>query len=215
MADTLAFLAKAVAVSLTGVMAPGAMTAAALAAGTRRRHAGAMIAVGHGIVELPLIVLLIGGVRLWLERAAVRGAIGLAGGVIMLWMALGLLRALRGPALQADAVPQRRPVRAGIVLTATNPFFLLWWATVGLTLAADAARLGAAAFALFALVHWVCDLLWLEILTLASFSGARLLGPSAQKAILLVCGAGMAWFGAQFVASALGDMGLLRHGWGG
>jgi threonine/homoserine/homoserine lactone efflux protein len=188
-------------------MAPGAITAAALAAGTRRRHAGALIAVGHGIVEFPLIVLIILGVGWLLQIAAVRVAIGLAGGGIMLWMAVGLLRALRAPALESVAPPQRHPVWIGIVLTATNPFFLVWWATVGLKLTVDAAALGTTAFALFAAIHWVCDLVWLEILTVASHSGTRLLGPIVQKVILVVCGGAMALFGAHFLISAVRAMG--------
>lgn len=46
----LVFGAEAAGISLSGVMAPGVITAATLAAGTRNPHAGALVAVGHGIV---------------------------------------------------------------------------------------------------------------------------------------------------------------------
>ncbi|MFW6155352.1 MAG: LysE family transporter [Planctomycetota bacterium] len=204
MLDTLTFLAQVVVISLSGVMAPGAITAATLAAGTRRRHAGAMIAVGHGIVELPLIVGIILGVGPLLQRDGVRVAIGLAGGAIMLWMAVGMVRALRAAPVEAASAPQRRPIWTGIVLTAGNPFFLVWWATVGLNLSLHAVELGVMAFALFAAVHWLCDLIWLEILTLASHSGTRALGPILQKVILVVCGSAMAVFGVLFLVKAVG-----------
>ena len=66
------FLCYAVGYSLTGVMAPGAITAATLAHGGRNRWAGAWIAVGHGILEIPLIFVLLFGV----------GGLALAGGVM-------------------------------------------------------------------------------------------------------------------------------------
>ena len=55
------FLLKPVVVSLSGVMAPGPVTAATFVAGSRRRHAGLWIALGHAVVEVPLMLLLAAG----------------------------------------------------------------------------------------------------------------------------------------------------------
>ena len=74
------FLLYTVSYSLTGVMAPGAITAATLAQGGRNRWAGTWIAVGHGILEIPLIFVLLFGVGVWLQAPAAKIAIGLAGG---------------------------------------------------------------------------------------------------------------------------------------
>ncbi len=54
-----AFLLQAVLISLSGVMAPGPMTAAAIESGTRRWHAGIFLALGHAIVKIPLIIILV------------------------------------------------------------------------------------------------------------------------------------------------------------
>lgn len=56
------FLVTTVAISLSGVMAPGPITAATLAAGTRSRHAGVLVALGHLVIELPLVLLLVAGI---------------------------------------------------------------------------------------------------------------------------------------------------------
>lgn len=50
------FILTVVGSSLSGVMAPGPITAATLAAGERNRHAGTWICIGHIAVELPLIL---------------------------------------------------------------------------------------------------------------------------------------------------------------
>ncbi|MBN1845122.1 MAG: LysE family transporter [Sedimentisphaerales bacterium] len=304
----LIFLFKAVGISLSGVMAPGAITAATIAAGSRRRHAGVLIAVGHGIVEFPLMLLImaalttmkgegnvfalsLGSSRLEIPLDWIRIALGLAGGFVLLWMAVGMIRELRQsvhrdelfspnaasdsrqdaatngsvkshgsprrsekttngsvepptetaancpsrqatrgelpvaasdsrqgaatngsvepPTETAANCPSRQATRGGqnplvigILLSLGNPYFLLWWATIGLALAAQARAFGVLAFGLFALIHWLCDLVWLEILSYGSFRGARLLGEGGQKIILGICALAVLVFGLWFLADA-------------
>jgi len=95
------------------------------------------------------------------------------------------------------------PLLTGVLLSATNPYFLLWWATIGLALATTAANLGIWAFALFAIVHWLCDLVWLCALSWASFKGSMLLGPRVGRIVLAICAAAMLVFGLCFVYKAL------------
>jgi len=200
--DLVIFLAEAVVISLSGVLAPGPVTAATLAAGTRSRHAGALVAIGHGVMEFPLMFLILAGVGAVFQIAAVRIGVGLAGGAMLLLMGAQMLGGV-GKAPQAEAQPPRRgPLVTGIVLTGGNPYFLIWWATVGLALATRAVELGILAFALFAAVHWLCDFVWLEALSLAAFGGSKLLGDRAQRVVLLVCGTALVVFGVLFAWDA-------------
>ncbi len=195
------FLGTIVGVSLSGVMAPGPVTAATLAAGTRSRHAGAMIAVGHGIVEFPLMLLVMAGMNRLLQMKGVTIAIGLVGGLFLVHMGTQMLRDLGRDGGQTAQAPARHPLWTGVVLTG-NPYFLLWRATVGLTLAGQAIELGVLAFALFAIVHWLCDLVWLEVLSWSSFKGTGVFGPRSQRIVLGVCGAALILIGFRFVLDA-------------
>jgi threonine/homoserine/homoserine lactone efflux protein len=177
-----------------------------LAAGVRRRHAGAWIAVGHGIVEFPLMVLIVLGVGAVLQARWFNVTVGLAGGATLLLMGGMMIEGLRRNTSQADAAQTAKPLWTGIVLTACNPFFLLWWATVGLKLTTQAVALGVLAFALFAVIHWLCDLVWLEAISLASHRGVKPLGPRSQKVVLALCGATMAGFGVYFLWVAIGTL---------
>ncbi len=197
-----AFLLMAIAISLSGVLAPGPITAATLAAGTRSPHAGAMVALGHGVVEFPLMLLIVAGAGGLFEIEPVRLGIGLAGGVFLVWMGAQLLRSVPQANEEADVSDGRHPLMTGIVLSGGNPYFLVWWATVGLALAAQAVELGVFAFALFAVVHWLCDLVWLEALSLASHHGTRLLGGRLQQVVLAVCGLMLLGFGGMFLYDA-------------
>ncbi len=178
---------------------PGPVTAAAVAMGTRSRYAGALIAVGHGIIEFPLMILIVLGMDKLLKSANAKIVIGLAGGVFLLRMAIQMLRNLRSAEKEQAKVAKSAPVLAGIILSAGNPYFLLWWATIGLALATTATGIGIWAFVLFAIVHWLCDLVWLSALSWASFKGSVLLGPRGMRIVLMICSAALLVFGVVFI----------------
>ncbi len=198
------FLVKATTISLSGVMAPGPMTAATLAAGTHRRHAGAMIALGHAAVELPLVLMIMGvvGAGKFLQSENVQIAIGLIGGGFLLLMGIRLLAAARAAEDETETANQRHPLATGVVLTLANPYFLVWWAAIGLALTMQAVELGVLAFALFAVIHWLCDLVWLEALSLASNKGTELLGGRLQQIVLAICAVMLIGIGCDFICRA-------------
>jgi len=185
-------------------MAPGPVTAAAIGMGTRSRYAGPLIAVGHGVVEFPLMILIVLGVGRILKLPTAQIIIGLAGGIFLLIMAIQMLKSLRAAEKQQVTVTKSAPVLAGIILSAGNPYFLLWWATVGLALATTATGIGLWAFAVFAIVHWLCDLVWLGVLSWASFKGSVLLGPRGMRIVLMICSAALLLFGLFFIYKATG-----------
>jgi len=198
----IAFLIKAVGISLSGVLAPGPMTAATLAAGARRPHAGAIIALGHAAVELPLVLIIMKGAGDFVKHRNVTIGIGLVGGAFLLLMGIQLAVSLRGELDQAGTEEQRHPFMIGVILTAANPCFLIWWATIGLGLAIQAENLGILAFALFAAIHWLLDLAWLEALSLASNKGTELLGDKLHRTVLAVCAIMLLGFGCNFIYEA-------------
>ena len=206
----ISFFLKAVVISMSGVMAPGPMTAATLAAAVRSPPAGARVALGHAIIEMPLIflIILVAQVERFLQNGSARIGIGLAGGAFLVWMAAQILLGLRKPMQAGPPQRERAPLVSGIVLSAGNPYFLLWWATVGLALAAEARLWGIGALGAFAVIHWLCDLAWLEAMSLATFKGARFLGERVHKAFLGFCAAAILLFGEKFLYDAGG--GLLR-----
>jgi threonine/homoserine/homoserine lactone efflux protein len=208
------FLLEAMVVSLSGVMAPGPISLVAVAKGARLPHAGALVAMGHGIVEFPLMVLIFLGMGYALDRPYVLAAISLFGGFFLLWMAVGVLRRLakdetlrdtsKAEALAVDST--QSPAVSGVLLSLGNPYFLVWWATIGAALIFRSVQFGIVGFVLFALVHWSCDLLWDSLLSVLSFSGVRFFGRWFQKGAQTVCGAFLLFYGAKSILDALSLM---------
>ncbi|UCG46894.1 MAG: LysE family transporter [Phycisphaerales bacterium] len=207
MAKLLFFLCQVVGISLSGVMAPGPVTATTIVMGARNRYAGVLIAVGHGIVEFPVMILIVLGMGTVLKSELSQVIIGLAGGGFLLVMAVQMFAGLKSVDTQAAKPARGAPVMAGVILSAGNPYFLVWWATVGLSLATTARGLGIWAFVVFAVVHWLCDLVWLAALSWASFKGSVLLGPRSLRIVLTICASALVGFGLYFVYNAVGLIG--------
>jgi len=200
-----ALLATATAISLTGVMAPGPVTAVTVTKGALRKEAGALIAVGHGLVEVPVIVLIGLGLAAFMAVPGVKGVVGLLGGGVLIWMGLGMLRT------SPQAFEQRREVGKGCVLaglttTVANPYWFVWWGTVGAALVASATAWGVVGLAAFALTHWLCDLGWLSFVSWGVFTSRRVWTPAVYRGILAVCGVVLLGFGAYFIATGAGQI---------
>jgi len=202
----LVFLLKVFVISLSGAMQPGPVTATAIAIGTRNKYAGILMAVGHAVIELPLMILIMMGIGKLFASEKAQIAIGLAGGTVLLVMAIQMLvTAMRDRTTEEKPVKDK-PVLAGLVLSGSNPYFLIWWATIGLKLATDAREFGIWSFPLFALTHWLCDGGWLQGLSWTSFKGATLLGPKKLRIVLLLCSGAMFLFGLKFIYDSVSSL---------
>jgi len=200
--NVLLFLGFVVVVSLSGVMMPGPVTAAAIIKGYGNRYAGIWIALAHGAVEFPLIALIYFGLGQLFGSKPVMSAIGLVGGAMLIFMGWGMISHRRASPRKERYLPYS-PLTVGLITSLSNPYFFLWWATVGLLLIGTASGFGVWAVAAFAAVHWSCDLAWDSALAYASFRSRKLWTRRTMSRILGLCGAVLMAFGAYFMASPL------------
>jgi len=188
------------AISLTGVIAPGPVTAVAITKGAVRKEAGVLVALGHGLVEVPMIALVALGFASVMAVPGVKATIGLLGGVVLVWMGVGMFRT-HIKAVDSGREVSRGCVLAGLTTTAANPYWFVWWVTVGATLVVSASAWGLVGVAAFTLAHWLCDLGWLSLLSWSSFTSRRFWTPAVHKGIFVVCGSVMAGFGIYFIVT--------------
>jgi len=197
------FLVVVFFISFSGAMQPGPVTAAAVALGAKSPWAGAMMAVGHAVIEVPLIILVIAGADTLLKSDPAQISIGLAGGVFLCFIARAAWKSSRRVDSQDSFYSRTGPLTAGIITTIGNPFFFIWWATVGLALVATAQSWGLWAVGIFAVVHWLCDLLWLQAVSWASFKGTKVFGPRFYKGVLKVCAIALLLFAGLFIYTSV------------
>ncbi len=194
------FLLSAAVVSLSGVMLPGPLTAATIARGYNDKNAGAMIGVGHAIVEVPIIALIYFGFAAFIADPLVKMVTGLAGGALLVVMGLLIFFTFRKPLEGSAALPYSSLV-TGIVMTGGNPYFLLWWATIGVALVSGAVAFGIYGLVLFTIVHLACDIAWEQLVSMTVFRTRHLWTPGVQKTVFSICAAVLIGFGVLYGVS--------------
>ena len=200
--DFYLFLASVLLISLSGVLMPGPLFAVTIKKASKSKTAGALIAVGHGIVEFPLMFLIFFVLSQFTLPSIVQIAVGLVGGLLMIFMGV---QAFRNRHKQEEVTVdlKRDSVLAGVWTTVANAGFILWWLTIGTTLILNAKLFGLLGFSVFAGVHWLTDFLWYTVVAFLIFKSQRFWTERIHMGITLFCVAVFIGFGAYFMGSSL------------
>lgn len=196
------FLASVVLISMSGVLLPGPLFAVTIEKASKRKTAGALIALGHGVIEFPLMFLIFFVLSQFAVPDSVQSAIGLVGGALMVYMGVQAFRN-RNKEEKAQASSKRDSLLAGIWTTGANAGFILWWLTIGTALILNAKLFGLLGFSVFAGIHWLCDFVWYTVIAFAIFKSRRFWTKRVHEGISLFCVAVFVGFGAYFFGSAL------------
>ena len=199
----LAALGTVVVTSLSGVMMPGPMFTVTLAKSLKSQWAGVWVSLGHAVVEVPLILLVYFGLARFFQNDTVQLALSVVGGGMIIWMGVGLFRARRELAREGKDTSYNA-FTAGILMSGLNPFFLVWWVTVGsLLLITFLDAVGTWGLPIFVLVHWLCDLVWLAIVSFTIYRTHSFWGPRVQEWVFIVLSLALLYFGGQFVVKGI------------
>jgi len=167
---------------------------------------------GHALLELVTVALLVAGLGAVLRRPRVRGSVGLVGGAALVYMAVDMLRSAGGLSLDLDqsaqvAYPFWQLMVFGAAVCAANPYFLGWWAAVGMGQLAHMAPRSLSEYVAFYLGHEASDYVWYTIVGILIVTGRHLLTEGLYRGLIYVCGAIIGllglWFiytGARFIA---------------
>ena len=196
-------------VGFSGAIVPGPMLAAVIASVPRYgAWAGPWVVLGHGLAEGVVIALLAAGLGRWLSRDQVLTAIGLVGGVALIWFGWITLEAARTVTLSkagdgGGLSISMHPFVAGIVTSVLNPYWLFWWATIGVTYVALGAQRGVRGLCTFGVGHLLSDAVWFTFVSTALALGRGLIGDDVFRFIVGACGVGLMLFGLRFAYGGL------------
>ena len=199
----LAALGTVILTSLSGVMAPGPMFAVTIAKSMKSPWAGVLVSLGHAVIEVPLILLVYFGLGNFFQNEIVKLVLSVAGGGMIVWMGVDLFRARKKLAQEGKDTSYNAFV-AGILMSGINPFFLVWWATVGsLLLMSFIDAVGTWALPFFIIVHWLCDLVWLSLVSFTIYRTHKFWGKKVQEWIFIVLALALLYFGGQFIVKGI------------
>jgi threonine/homoserine/homoserine lactone efflux protein len=212
-ADALALGSAAFFVGLSGAMAPGPFLTVTISRTlTRGPASAALMLVGHALLEGALLVSFAFGLHRLLAAPVVNSVLGVVGGAILLWLALGLTRdTLSGATIPGPGAvtpePKLGPVIQGVTVSLSNPYWTLWWATVGVKLASDGLAIGAIGVAAFFIGHQMADVVWYGLVIAATARGRRVLPDRAYQVLLGSCAVFLAYLGLRFAIAGIASLG--------
>jgi len=213
----LLFLASVVLITASGALAPGPLLFSNLSHAPRWGWRGGLwLAVGHTFVELPLVVVIAVGLSLFINSPWVQLlTAGFGGAALLVFAGLQIRDAVKSArgATATEGVQvgsSRHPLLAGLIFTALNPFFLVWWLTAGARLVVDALVLGAfAGVLLMFFAHVWMDYAWLVGTAWLANKGSNLTGSRGYIILTIVFAVALLYFGFSYVWTAVVVSGLL------
>jgi threonine/homoserine/homoserine lactone efflux protein len=222
MVDIFAIFSTAFIVAFSGALMPGPLLTFTIAETARRGFlAGPLVILGHAILEIVLILALVGGLSFILTMTGVSHFIAVAGGIFLLYMGAGMVRdavsgrislkmlgqegkhGTRGVEPGADQVSgvqgYMRPVLGGILFSISNPYWLLWWATIGLGYITLSLQKGVLGITSFFSGHILADLVWYSLISAAVAGGRKFLSDRVYSGIIVACGIFLLGLGGYFL----------------
>lgn len=192
--------------ALSGALMPGPLLTVTVSESSRRgAMTGPLMIFGHGLLELALIVGLLSGLAPILVRDDVFILISLTGGAVLLFMGITMLRNLPGLVMASPdaSAGSRNLVVAGLVLSAANPYWLIWWASIGLGYIMHSMKFGALGVAAFFSGHILADLTWYTLVSFGIARGRHLLGNGLYRKLIGGCAFFLIAFACRFFYSGV------------
>jgi len=206
--DVLNFVATVILVTASGALAPGPLFFATLSYGARSGAKGGLLfSIAHSLVEFTLVMLLACGLLTVASEPSVKLIVGAVGGLVLLvFGAMQIRDSLTSKHEETKSVRlgKRGLLLMGFAFTGLNPFFIIWWLTVGanlILLALEFASLPGVVF-MYACHVWM-DYAWLTTVAHFSSMGSKFVGNKWYRVIVAILGVVLIYFGLTFLINSL------------
>jgi threonine/homoserine/homoserine lactone efflux protein len=190
-------------IGLTGALAPGPTLVATINATLAGNWtAGLKVSLGHIIIETAIFFLIILGLAGFATPYTT--AIAVIGGIALIIFGIMTISGSRSASL--SAVPGKAaasPYMAGLLTSAANPYFWIWWLSVGSALLISSLEGGLILAAVFMIGHWAADTSWYTFISIGISRGKTILSDTTYHRIMAACGVFLILFGLYYLAGVL------------
>ncbi len=197
--EVIEILAMAFTIGLTGALAPGPTLVATVNSSLKSGWtAGPKVALGHALVELFVFLLIVLGLAAAAQQYS--RFIAVLGGLALIAFGLFTVKGSRKASLTTPASnTAQNPYLAGVLTSAANPYFWIWWLSIGSAMVIDGLRGGLVLACLFMIGHWGADFGWYTLVSASLDNGRKVLSEVNYQRILALCGCFLIVFGLYYL----------------
>lgn len=201
---------SALLIGFSGAMMPGPMLGITIDGSIKKGYvAGPLVVLGHGILELTLVTVMAFGLKDFFGNPTVAGFIGVFGGAFLGWMGFDMVKSsIQKTVSLARQIGKntkgKNLVLAGVVVSATNPYFILWWASTGMESIRQAYAFGLIGILFFFAGHILSDFTWFSAISVAFSRGQKLINDTIYRWLILLLGLFIMVFSIYFISSGWG-----------
>jgi threonine/homoserine/homoserine lactone efflux protein len=207
--DILNFAVTVILITASGALAPGPLFFVTLSQGIKSgTKSGFIFSVAHTLVEFSLVMLLALGLLSVASEPVVRLAVGVAGGVALLVFGVMQIRGSFSSKIgekELGSKANRSLLFIGLAFTGLNPYFIIWWLTIGANLILLALEFAGLAGVVFMYVcHVWVDYVWLMLVANFAKRSAMILRLRWYRVLMAVFGLVLIYFGLSFLVDSIG-----------
>ena len=195
-------------IALSGALMPGPMFTYTISESAKNGiWVGPFLILGHALLEFALLILLVLGFGTILTKDITFAVIGSIGSLIMFYMAFDMFKSLPKLNLESDLNTvdkiYKNPVVAGIVISLSNPYWSIWWATIGFGYVTFSLKSGYAGLVAFFLGHILADFIWYFFISIGVSKGRSFISNKMYKIVIAICAAALIYFASVFGYSGI------------
>jgi threonine/homoserine/homoserine lactone efflux protein len=201
---------KSLLIGYSGALMPGSLLTYTLEKSIKTgAKAGFLISIGHALLELVLVFLIFLGVGKYLGTSTAQLVIGIVGGGVLVFFGVSMVKDIYLGRVNIDFKKQSdgkygNIVVGGAVISASNPYFIIWWAAVGLGLMMNAYNsFGLIGVILFYFGHILADFSWYIFISTLVSKTRNFINLKIYKIIIVFLGICLIGFGVNFLVASV------------
>ena len=155
-----------------------------------------------------MIALIFMGFDIILQSESTQIAIGIIGGLLLIYMGSNMIISSLKNRIKIEIDNNKSSASnmllSGMVISAANPYFLLWWAIIGLGFLIQAYKsFDIAGVFMFYFGHISADFIWYGIISIVVGTTRKFIKENLYRIVIVVLGCLLIFFGGSFFYKAI------------
>ncbi|MCR6544566.1 LysE family transporter [Dehalobacterium formicoaceticum] len=199
----------ALALGFSGAMMPGPLLTYTIRQSLNTGPlSGFIITLGHALLEVILIALIFLGFDIILQSDMAQIIIGIIGGLLLIFMGIEMIvNSAKNKIkieMEHNGSDTKNMLLSGAVISAANPYFLIWWVIIGLGFLLEAYKsFGPLGVLVFYVGHISADFIWYGLVSTVVGSTRKFIKENIYRIIIAVLGGLLVFFGGNFIYKAV------------